>query len=596
MRSTSIRVRWRSAASPAGRLYQRIRCLDARELKLEDGGFATVYANCVVEHVPEIKNVLQGCYRGLRNGGKLVITVPLARMNRHLLLPWRWYARLRQRQLVHINLLSETSWEDLLRDIGFSDIEFRPYLSGKACKFWDSIDSPSCIQVGRYGLAPVLGIMAQKLLPRWAKQRTVNGFASWLSRKAQADTKKDDACATVVIARKTGRRRHRVIIVHLGPATLPITHQRGGAIQRRMLEIASAQSKRGHRVILYSAVDSLRCSGGGVGGRSANNLSAQTNHREIEIRSIRCNQTGYLRDIEFLIKVRRDLNGQNVDVLHFHSLPEGAALSDGGIAKKKILSYDYFAFRRGKKTPLFWWYRNALRKFSCLLPVSEYCRQSSQEYWDFKDVPVQVSNNGVNLEQFCPDPAKGVAKKKALGIGSGKVILYVGRVCEQKGTDVLIDAFQRLKQKDPSSRLVVAGPADAFGQHGEKELTRRISDCGGLYLGAVEEDQLSAVYNMADIFVMPTREIEMFGMAAVEAQACGKPVVASRHGGLPEVVSERSGLFFSTGDAVELASQISSLLADGELRESLGSAARGNAARFAWPKIVGQLDNIYSQS
>jgi SAM-dependent methyltransferase len=186
----------------SGWLYQRIRCLDARELKLEDGGFATVYANCVVEHVPEIKKVLQGCYRGLRDGGKLVITVPLARMNRHLLLPWRWYARLRQRHLVHINLLSEKSWEDLLRDIGFSDIEFRPYLSGKACRFWDSIDSPSCIKFGRYGLAPALGILAQNLLPRWAKQRTVDGFASWLSRKAQTDTKKDDACATVVIARK----------------------------------------------------------------------------------------------------------------------------------------------------------------------------------------------------------------------------------------------------------------------------------------------------------------------------------------------------------------------------------------------------------
>jgi SAM-dependent methyltransferase len=185
-----------------GQLYRRIRCLDARELDLEDGGFATVYANCVVEHIPEIRGVLLGCFRGLRPGGKLVITVPLVRMNRHLLLPWRWYARLRQQQLVHINLLSEESWEAVLRDAGFSEIEFRPYLSGKACKFWDTIDSPSCFKVGRYGLAPALGILAQKLLPRRARQWAVHHVAAWLSKKAQADTEKDDACATVVIARK----------------------------------------------------------------------------------------------------------------------------------------------------------------------------------------------------------------------------------------------------------------------------------------------------------------------------------------------------------------------------------------------------------
>jgi glycosyltransferase involved in cell wall biosynthesis len=386
-----------------------------------------------------------------------------------------------------------------------------------------------------------------------------------------------------------------VIIVHLAPASLPVTHRRGGAIQRRVLEIAKAQSARGHKVILYSAVDSLRCSGGGVGGRSGENDYAQERDDDIEIRNVSCQQTAYFREIEYLVKVRRDLKGQKVDVLHFHSLPEGAALS-GGIAGKKILSYDYFIFRRGKQTPLYWWYRNALRKFSCLLPVSEYCRRGSQAYWDFKDVPVQVLHNGVSLQQFCPNPEQGLSKKRELGIDSEKVILYVGRVCEQKGTDVLIDAYLRLKEKDSASRIVVAGPADMFGKRGENELTRRISECGGLYLGAVEEDQLNAVYNMADVFVMPTREIEMFGMAALEAQACGKPVVASRHGGLPEVISEKSGLFFQTGDSAGLASQLSLILGNERLCQSLGLAARENASRFAWPRIVGQLEDIYSES
>lgn len=369
-----------------------------------------------------------------------------------------------------------------------------------------------------------------------------------------------------------------MIIVHLGPSALPVTYSRGGAIQRRMLELAKLQAARGHKVILYSA----------------DGKQGSEEYHGVEIRSVACRNRGHLRDFEYLVKSLRGLRGLKVDVLHFHSLPEGAALSKE-ITAKKLLSYDYFVFRRGKQTPLFWWYRKALRKFSCLLPVSEHCWHRSSEYWDLHGACSRILHNGVNLEQFCPDPASGRAKKQALGIGGERVVLYVGRVCEQKGTDVLIEAYRQLKQKYPSSRLVVAGPADMFGLHAENSLTRRISESGGLYLGAVEEDELATIYNMADIFVMPTRKVEMFGMAAVEAQSCGKPVIASRHGGLPEVISEASGLFFPTGDHEALANRMLQLLNDQGLCQSLGNQARANAKRFAWSRIVDQLEGICSE-
>jgi SAM-dependent methyltransferase len=186
----------------SGQLYGHVRCLDVRTLSMEDGGFATVYANCVLEHVAEIKQVLTGCFRGLRPGGQLVVTVPLVRMNHHLLLPWRWYSRMRQRQLVHINLMSETDWEKLLLDIGFSEVQFRPYLSARACRFWDMIDSPGCVGVGRYRLATVLGRLSQMVLSTRLKTWLIARLGSWLSAVAEADPIKEPACATVVIARK----------------------------------------------------------------------------------------------------------------------------------------------------------------------------------------------------------------------------------------------------------------------------------------------------------------------------------------------------------------------------------------------------------
>jgi glycosyltransferase involved in cell wall biosynthesis len=368
-----------------------------------------------------------------------------------------------------------------------------------------------------------------------------------------------------------------MIIAHLGPAALPITHTKGGAIERRILEVAKLQAARGEQVIVYSA-DQER---------------GRMEYCGVEIRSLACRRHGYLRDCEYLLRALHDLRGQKVDILHFHGLPEGAMVFDK-LDCKKFLSYDYFVFRRGKKTPLYWWYRKALRKFSCLLPVSAFCSHESQDYWNLDETPRRVLHNGVNVEQFCSRPANGLARKQALGIGTERIILYVGRVCRQKGTDLLIDAYLRIRQQHPFVRLVVAGPAMAFGQTGESELTRRIAKCGGIYLGAVAEEELASIYNMADIFVMPTREAEMFGMAALEAQACGKPVVASRHGGLSEVISDQSGVFFPSGDESALAQQLSNLLRDPGLYQSLAQKARSSAMRFAWPRIVDELETVYS--
>jgi glycosyltransferase involved in cell wall biosynthesis len=366
-------------------------------------------------------------------------------------------------------------------------------------------------------------------------------------------------------------------IVHLGISDLPVLYARGGAMVRQMVELAKAQAARGHEVVLYSADE----------------RASRVDHHGVEIRSIACRWSMPFRDIEYTRKAIKELLTERPDILHFHSISEGAALASA-IPAKKFLSFNYFIFRRGKKTPLFWWYRKWLKEFSCLLPISEYCMHGFEEYWGPNGVPVRVVYNGVNLEQFTPDRSAGEARRHALGIKEGsRVVLYVGRVCEQKGTDILLRAFESLKARMSDVRLVVAGPNGQFGNYSESDLTRRIREVGGLYLGAVEECLLSSIYNLADVFVMPTRSLEMFGMAALEAQACGKPVVCSDHGGLREVVSPQSGLFFPVGDSAALTECLVRLLGDRDLCRAKAAAARNNALRFGWNNIAEDIDAIY---
>jgi glycosyltransferase involved in cell wall biosynthesis len=220
--------------------------------------------------------------------------------------------------------------------------------------------------------------------------------------------------------------------------------------------------------------------------------------------------------------------------------------------------------------------------------------RESSIYWGIPFNKMHVVYNGVNLEQFYPDPEAGYALKESLNI-SGRIILYLGRVCEQKGTDILIEAYKILRSMRNDVQLVVGGPAGQFGNTEDNSLIKAINAAGGLYIGIVDETQLLSVYNMADIFVLPTRRYEMFGMVAIEAQACGKPVIASDHGGLKEVVPDECGFRFPVGDAKMLAERIALLLDNPVLYRSASEAARKNAYKYSWDVIASELRYIYKE-
>ena len=129
-------------------IYRRLGCMDARRLKFANGVFATVFANCVVEHIPNLPRVLAECRRVLRPGGALIATVPLKEMNRHLLLKSAWYRRLRAVQLQHRHLLAENDWVEALSQAGFTTVQTTPYLSARMCELWDRVDGPLCMGAG----------------------------------------------------------------------------------------------------------------------------------------------------------------------------------------------------------------------------------------------------------------------------------------------------------------------------------------------------------------------------------------------------------------------------------------------------------------
>jgi glycosyltransferase involved in cell wall biosynthesis len=375
-------------------------------------------------------------------------------------------------------------------------------------------------------------------------------------------------------------------VVHVSIGSLPeVFSPLGGAIQRRVAELALEQVRQGHEVEVFSpGVSRRRATSEGVG-----------------VHYLRCRSPQPWAHIEFQMRVAAKLQrrARAPDVLHFHSEPEGAVVSSLSRAAK-VMSYDNYFFRGGRESKLFRVYEKALKQFDALLPCSDYCRDESVRYWALPAERVHRLYNGVDPEQFRMDPAAGEAERRRLGV-QGKVVLYLGRICRQKGTDTLLDAHGRVRAARSDVELVLAGPVDQFDADQDTSRTgpweERMTAAGARYLGRVPDDRLRGLYNAADVFVMPTATLEMFGMAAVEAQACGTPVVASDHGGLPETVpSDGGGIRFPVGDADALAAAVLRQLDALETDVTRPLRAREHALRFAWSAVVTELDSLYARA
>ena len=113
------------------------------------------------------------------------------------------------------------------------------------------------------------------------------------------------------------------------------------------------------------------------------------------------------------------------------------------------------------------------------------------------------------------------------------------------------------------------------------------------FLGYVSGRQKIALVQQASVVVVPSL-LEAFGIVALEALSCGRPVVASRVGGLQEIVSHgETGLLFDPGNVVQLAESVISLLQDAALRHRYGHNARRASESFAWPSISDKMIKVY---
>ena len=195
----------------------------------------------------------------------------------------------------------------------------------------------------------------------------------------------------------------------------------------------------------------------------------------------------------------------------------------------------------------------------------------------------EVIPNGVDLETFRP---------AADWPADDGYVLFVGRLVAQKGVTLLLEALSVVLQRCPETRLLVVGD-------GELDLfLKRITRYLGIphrvtFLDWTTGPDLVALYQRARLVVVPSY-YEPFGIVALEAMACGRPVIASRTGGLAEIVNDGLNCFLvEVGNHLQLAQRMVQLLKDDERRQFMGQAARERAAEFSWDTVAAQTLALY---
>jgi D-inositol-3-phosphate glycosyltransferase len=208
---------------------------------------------------------------------------------------------------------------------------------------------------------------------------------------------------------------------------------------------------------------------------------------------------------------------------------------------------------------------------------------------------------GVDVELF--SPGSTAAARARLGLSAEWVLLFVGRPAPVKGLEVLLQALARLKAAGlgrADVRLVIVGGDRNDEGNEDRARLRALADTLGVgawvdFKGPEPQSALPEYYRAADLCLVPSHH-ESFGMAALEAMACGATVVASRVGGLATTIQDGvTGVLVPPRDEVALATAIGSLLADGPRRRTLGRHAARWAHSFAWHTVARARVELYEE-
>jgi len=297
------------------------------------------------------------------------------------------------------------------------------------------------------------------------------------------------------------------------------------------------------------------------------------------------------------------LISDRIDVVHLHGmwemlLPVVAGIARGSdtpyvLAPHGMLDPVVFDIRRWKKRiALSTTHRKLVPHASCVHMLNKDEADLARPI--LGAARTRVIPNGIFESEFANLPPRGAFRQRHPALGDDPMVLFLSRLQYKKGLDYLVDAFEHVLDRVPSSRLVIAGP-----DGGELGKTQQRVSAAGIqervhFVGPVYGVEKLEALRDADVFCLPSRQ-EGFSIAISEAMAIGLPVVVSRACHFPEVSQVNAGIETEL-DAGEVGDAVVRVLSDPKLAADMGRAGAALIReRFTWERVAARSLEVYAE-
>ncbi len=296
---------------------------------------------------------------------------------------------------------------------------------------------------------------------------------------------------------------------------------------------------------------------------------------------------------------------REVDVVHLHSLYLFHDWVTGDYCRRFGKPYivkphgtlDPFLYRRHR-------FRKAIVEMvfqDDVLRRAAGLHYTAREEWELARPYAQNSHGaivpiGIDLDQFADLPPPKALRKRYPKIGDRKVVLFLGRLNFKKGVDIAIEAFAQASRGRDDAFLLMAGPDDGVQEEAEALVRRLGVEDRVLFTGMVSgEDKLSALSG-ANMFLLPSHS-ENFGIAVIEAAACGVPVIISDRVNLWRDFAEADAALTAPPEVSGFAKHVRTLLDNPAVAARLsGRGADLVRRRFNWAALGDDYEEMYARA
>lgn len=215
-----------------------------------------------------------------------------------------------------------------------------------------------------------------------------------------------------------------------------------------------------------------------------------------------------------------------------------------------------------------------------------------------------VWRNGVDTSRFGSDEAKRKAKsfRMKYGINDDDIVfLFSGRLTPEKGAEELLEAFAQVVAQVSNAKLVVAG-AFFFNSNIKSPFEQKLHDLASqpqikgriVFTGFVDYDDMPALYEMADVCVLPSIWNDPAPLAVIESLVSGKPLITTKSGGIPEYANDDCAIILERDNQLvdRLAQAMVELANDSQKRASMSSSTSALRLQLNSRAYIGQLSEL----